>query len=298
MNKKIFYLLILIPVLIIAIIIIKNASSTNINSREFIVKQAKVEEQTIIRKLTNPMEITSGLTEKVELRASYYFKEMCVEENTYIKEGENILKYTNGTYLTAPYDCVVTSSELPKEDEICTNSNYVELKTIETLSTTISVSEWDMNYISLGKKVEILINALAETKYEGYVTNISEVATNSKFDITITFINDGNIKLGMSGSSTIVLQEEKDVVVVPIETVEVEENNKYVQIVHEDGTTEDVAVETGLSDAKYVQIKSGLEIGQTVNYKDIATGNNTIVTNSNSTSNGMMQGEGQRMRLF
>ena len=33
---------------------------------------------------------------------------MCVEEVDTVKKGENILKYTNGTYLVAPYDSVIT----------------------------------------------------------------------------------------------------------------------------------------------------------------------------------------------
>ena len=33
---------------------------------------------------------------------------MCVEEDDTVKKGENILKYTNGTYLVAPYDSVIT----------------------------------------------------------------------------------------------------------------------------------------------------------------------------------------------
>lgn len=33
---------------------------------------------------------------------------MCVEEDDTVKKGENILKHTNGTYLVAPYDSVIT----------------------------------------------------------------------------------------------------------------------------------------------------------------------------------------------
>ena len=39
---------------------------------------------------------------------------MCVEEDDTVKKGENILKYSNGTYLVAPYDCVITEINIPE----------------------------------------------------------------------------------------------------------------------------------------------------------------------------------------
>ena len=35
-------------------------------------------------------------------------------------EETKIIEYTNGTYLTAPYDCVVIGTSLPNQDEKCT----------------------------------------------------------------------------------------------------------------------------------------------------------------------------------
>ena len=259
MNKKKIFLCLLILIVVSIVVIGITANRITIdnktNQKETNVQQAKIEERTIIRTLTNSMEVTSGLTEKVELRVAYYFKELCTEQNTYIKEGENILKYTNGTYLVAPYDCILKSSNLPKEGEICTYSHYIELQTTETLSTVISVNENDMAHISLGKIVEVTINTFESAKYEGYVTDISEIATDSKFNVTVTFINDGRIKLGMSGYITIILQEEKDVMSVPIESIYVKENKKYVDIKNEEGIVESIEIETGISDANYVQIK-------------------------------------------
>ena len=55
-------------------------------------------------------EIKSALSENVELHATYYLEEIYVEENQFVEAGENILKYTNGTYLVAPYDCYITDT--------------------------------------------------------------------------------------------------------------------------------------------------------------------------------------------
>lgn len=82
---------------------------------------------------------------------TYYFKELCVEKNSYVKEGTNILKYTNGTYLVAPYDLIIADYSLPEANEMCTDSHYVEVQTTENLQTSVDVSESDMQYIELRK---------------------------------------------------------------------------------------------------------------------------------------------------
>ena len=89
------------------------------------------------------------------MHASYYFEKLLVEKNVYLKEGTNIIQYTNGAYLIAPYDCVLISSNLPNEDEICT--------------------------------------AATNEKIEGRITSISEVGTYSSsgsyFSSIVTFEN-------------------------------------------------------------------------------------------------------------
>lgn len=58
--------------------------------------------------LSSNSEVKSALTENIELHTTYYLSEVYVEENQFVEKGGNILKYTNGTYLTAPYDCYIT----------------------------------------------------------------------------------------------------------------------------------------------------------------------------------------------
>lgn len=297
-KKKIIFILVIVIVIIMSIvvsIVVNRKTSLAKDDITYTLKQAKVESQTIRKELTSSMEVLSGLTEQIDLHATYYFSELCVEKNTYIKEGANLLKYTNGTYLKAPYDLVVTDYSLPEADEVCKNSHYIEVQTTETLSSEIEISESDMEYITLGKEVEVTINAFEETKYKGYITAVSETATDSKFSGTVTFINDGNIKLGMSGSCTILLQEAKEVNSILVEAVEARDDEKYVTVVNSDGLTSEVSVETGIANNKYVEIKSGLELNQDIQYKDVATGKTETTTETTTNSN---EGRGQTGQMM
>ena len=277
MNRKRIILtasiVILIIIILIVVLIVQQKAKNSAVENQIVLKEATVQTQTIIKQFSSSLEVSSGLTENIELHATYYFDKLLVDKNTYVKEGTKLLEYTNGTYLKAPYDLVITDYSLPASSDECTNLNYIQVQTTETLNSSIQINESDMGYITLGEKVAVIINAFPDKTYTGYVTELSETATNSKFTATVTFMNDGNIKLGMSGYCTITLQEAKDVIAVPIEAINVrDDDTKYAVVINDKGETSDVTVEVGLADSKYIEIKSGLNVGQKVQYVDVATG--------------------------
>ena len=69
----------------------------------------------------------SALSENLELHTTY-LSEVYVEEKQFVKEGENILKYTNGEYLTAPYDCYILELNLPEIEGQCLNNHYIQIE--------------------------------------------------------------------------------------------------------------------------------------------------------------------------
>ena len=295
-KKIIFQLLILIIVATITFFIgrqigLNTETSTTITT----VEEVTVDTQTITNTLTGSGEISSATTETLSLSTSKYFETMCVEEDDIVEEGENILKYTNGTYLTAPYDCVISSYSVPETEEQATDENYVQIQDMENLVMTLSVDESEISLISVGQEVEIVLTADEDTTYYGEITKIASTGTYSSsgtsFTVTIGFENDGNIKLGMSASCTITIEELTDVIAVPIEAVQTDGDTKYVVVVGEDGETSNVEIETGSSDDEYVEVTSGLEGGETIQIT-------TTTTQSESSSDDdeeAMEGKGSMM---
>lgn len=153
--------------------------------------------------ITTTAEVSSGLTENIQLHAIYYLEEIYIQTNQLVKAGENILKYTNGIYLTAPYDCVVTEINIPDIQGKCTNEHYVKISSNNNLIVKFSVDETNINSISLGQTAQIQISAYENKVIEGVVTNISNTASNGKFTITVEFENDGEIMMGMTATVTI-----------------------------------------------------------------------------------------------
>ena len=207
-QKKIIIILILIIILsgLIVAYVSQNFEDTSTGNYETTNsdrssyfssnKEKKNENKTTIKQNS---EVKSALVEKIEPHASYYLEEIFVEENQYVKKGANILKYTNGNYLTAPYDCSITELNLPKEDEKLLNSHYIQISSNNMLSVTINIDESNINQVNIGQEAKINIMTL-EKEYTGYVTNVASTASNGKFKVTIEFENDGTIKLGMTAS--------------------------------------------------------------------------------------------------
>lgn len=292
-SKIIWVILVLVLVLIGIVVVYCNQNTTVVATTKdssTTTKEVAVSTQTITKTLTSSGEISSSQEENLELNTYRYFKEIYVEENTFIAEGEKILKYTNGTYLTAPYDCVVTKINVPDAGDQCTSQNYITVQNTESLVMTLSIDEEEIGKVAVGQEVEITVNAYEDNTYIGSITKINEIGSyasnGSSFTATVKFENDGNIKIGMSGSATVTLEKAEEVIAVPVEAVQTQNNTKYVVVKNANGTTENITVDTGISNDAYVEIKSGL------------TGTETIVMTVTTSSSDSRSGRAGQMGGF
>lgn len=113
-NKKTIISFFCIIIILLVIFFSKKSNADTSKIVENKEQIAEVSNQTIITTLTAPGKVQSANVEKISLNTSYYFLTMCAEKEEYVKKGSNLLMYTNGTYIAAPYDCVIVSSNLPR----------------------------------------------------------------------------------------------------------------------------------------------------------------------------------------
>lgn len=205
MNKKLFILIGLVIVFGLLVTLYLREDSSNDYTDYFNNSGSNTtkttETNTIIA--TSKAQVQSALEEKLELHATYKFLKIYYKENTVIKKGSKILKYTNGKYLVAPYDLIITSKNIPSKKGKVTNEHYLNVISVNVLKVQIKVDETKIGNISLGQEATIKIGALNNKKYEGVVTNISSTASNQKFTVTIEFDNDGEVLVGMTSEVSI-----------------------------------------------------------------------------------------------
>ena len=295
MKKKIFIILIIILIMVGVFFIGRQVGLNHKQESTKVVKtEEKVSTQNIKKTITSSGTVSSKETEKLSLSTSKYFESMCVEVDDTISKGDKILKYTNGTYLEADRNSVIISTNLPTTGNKATSSNYVEVSYIDELTIDLSINENEIANVEVGQEVEINLTADETKTFTGKITKINSVGTYSNsgttFSATVEFENDGSVKLGMSVSCTIIIKEEKDVISVPIEAVSSNsDGKKYVVKVNSNGTTEEVIVETGIANEKYVQITSGLTTDDTIQIETEVT--EDANTSSSSKSGGQFGGD-------
>lgn len=222
---------------------------------------------TIENTLSSDGEVTSSLEEDLSPHTSYYLEEVKVEAGDALEEGDTILTYTNGSKMTAPYNCVVKSWSLPEEEEQLTTDHSVTVAGTDVLQMELSVGEDQISLVKAGEEADVEIEA-ASASFEGVVTSVSEVgeyaSSGSTFTAKVTFENDGSVKLGMSGTAQITLEKAENALCIPLNAVTSSKGESKVTLQKDDGSTEEVTVSTGIKNDAYIQITDGLSEGDTV----------------------------------
>lgn len=172
-------------------------------------------------------------------------------------------------------------------------------------SVDVPVDEVDINKIKIGQKVTLTTDDVPGKTFTGTVSSISSIPTIqnnvSSYNVTISINNDGSLKLGMTMNASILVDEKKDTLLLPIEAVQTNGNEKYVIL--DNGTNKGknkrqrrndiVKVQTGIYNEKYIEILSGLKEGDKVS---IPAQNATSNTSNGGSFGGNSQGGSNQRR--
>ena len=198
-DKKILIVVSLIVILLVMIFLyIKSDGSDTYYNFDYSnrINSKDTNSDSVI--ISTSSQVSSALNEQIRLHATYKFKKLLVNKNELIKAGTKIIEYTNGKYLKAPYDLIITDYNLPSSKETCTTEHNISVSSYNVLSVSFRVSEEKINQIYLGQKATVKFASLNDKELEGYVTNISSTANNGRFTVIVEFDNDGDIRIGMS----------------------------------------------------------------------------------------------------
>ena len=183
-----------------------------------------------------------------------------------------------------------TSSSL----QYSTDTTAFTISGNEKVILSVNVDELDINSVSEGQQAEITFDAIEDETFTGTVTNIDQEASASngvaKYGVDITLEKEEQMKVGMNASATIVIEEKKDVLTIPVNALQERKNEVFVYTSQsEDGSLSgEKTVKTGLSDGENVEITEGLSEGDTIYYQK--TGN---TSSSNNSQMGMPGGDMQ-----
>ncbi len=189
-----------------------------------------------------------------------------------------------------PYDVITYESTSTSRDILA-----VRVDDLTSHYIDITVSELNINKISLGQKVNITFDAIPLRQYTGTIVNISNAGTVTNLSVNYALTVkmdevDDSIKSGMMADVEIVTESAEDVLYVPQKALSIDQaSGKYiVKKVKDDGTVQEIPVETGLSAGSDIQIISDeIQEGDTVQLTKV-----TDMLNNNNSLFGISLGGG------
>jgi len=189
------------------------------------------------------------------------------------KQVEQYQEQLEEGVLKSPIAGIVTAVNY-EEGDTYTQGTIVTVQDCSSYEVEAYIGEYDISDIETGQKVLIKTDATGDEELEGTVIFVSPTATtttataaaattasggdvNYKVRISVDTPND-RLRLDMSASLSIIIEQHDDVLTVPYNAVQTDEDgNSFIQTVSEDGTeTTDIPVEVVMESNYYTEIKS------------------------------------------
>jgi RND family efflux transporter MFP subunit len=222
--------------------------------------------QTILE--NNELTFRSGLNLKA-LRAANLNLEIA-EEN--LKQSKEELMKTE---ILAPFDGTVVDIGVKENDQLSafdySSKTAVYLIDTHTVKMEGVIDEVDIYKVKVGQDAIITADALPGIELRGKVTFISPFGSQTtgvvEFPVTISLDpTETELKGGLTATADIIIDEHKDVLMVPNRAIKGSVGNYFVDVVtdEEKHITENRQVMLGAQNDQFTEIISGLSLGEKV----------------------------------
>jgi membrane fusion protein, multidrug efflux system len=172
--------------------------------------------------------------------------------------------------LYSPFEGLVISAdpEVAGENVAGLNSGY-EIVNPSTIYLKVTADQTEVGSLRKGEVGTIIFDSYLEEQTKGTVENISFTPSKDEsgtaYDVKVTLDNvsdkDYKYRLGMTADINFIINEKKNVIVIPLSYVNSDDNGKYVLVGDDKKKT---YVTTGVENEQSVEITKGLTEGQTV----------------------------------
>ena len=181
----------------------------------------------------------------------------------------DLLKIQRYGGLTAPISgSVFTVADLDDEEE---DINIATLSPDVSMSVTITVDESDILALELDQEADVSVSSVTEDTLVGIVTEIDKTAAEGYYTAVITLDKVEGMLSGMTADVDVKIQGVENAILIPVEALHQTSTGAFVYTSYDSELEEyggRVDVVTGLSNDNYVEIKSGLNVGDTVYYTE------------------------------
>lgn len=178
------------------------------------------------------------------------------------------LKYA---VLSSPIEGIVTQMSAPTAGvNVTPASSEITISNPEQMVFEAEIDEFDIGKVKPGQAVEIILDAYPNQKISGQINRVgfTPVSTQGGGTAYLAFISlppnhNQNYKIGMNGDINIVVSEKNQVLAVPFEAINYDNNQVLVKVLKNNQVVSQ-AVSLGVETDTHVQVTSGLNPGDQV----------------------------------
>jgi len=175
--------------------------------------------------------------------------------------------------LITPIDGIVTDITTPYAGvNVTPTSAEFVIANPDKMLYSANIDEVDIGKVKPGQKAILLLDAYPDEEFTVYVNKVGFTSTTTTgggtafpvdFDLPANTDNE-KFKLGMNGDIEIIIDERKDILTIPFETIKEDNQGSFYVYLLKDGRPEKKQVEVGFSNDADTQIVSGLNVDDQV----------------------------------
>ncbi len=175
----------------------------------------------------------------------------------------------NAAYLIAPFDGTITQASPAIGDQVTAGTVGYRIDDLSHLLVDVQVSEVDINSVALGQSAILTFDAILGKEYHGEVVQVGQAGDPIQgvvsFTVTIELMDaDELVKPGMTAAVSVVVEEVKDVVLIPNRSVRLVDGNRVVYLLVDNQPVQ-VKVRLGSSsDSESVVVEGDLKEGDLI----------------------------------
>ena len=186
--------------------------------------------------------------------------------------------------ITAPITGSIAATESTSEEE----TPVATISPDRSMSVTITVDEADILSLEVGQQGNVTVSSVSEDPFSGTVTEIDKAGASGAYTAVILLPKQEGMLPGMTASVDVRIEGVDDAMIIPVKALNRTSNGAYVYTTYDEENQQyggRVDIVTGLSNNNYVEVKSGLNVGDTVYYTEDQTFGNMFGNRGNKGGN-------------
>ncbi len=194
--------------------------------------------------------------------------EIFVTEEEMVEAGTVLLESGGGDDPEAGIEGEVAEIFVKENETVSPGTKLMSIVDYKDLEVSVKVDEFELDAVTVGKEVTVRINAL-DKEFGGTVLSLSKEGTVlngvTYFMAVVQLDFDESLKVGMSAEVTLLKDEAKGAVTLPMSAIQFnDDNTPYVLKMGSEGKAVKSPITTGIHDGTLVEITEGVDSGESI----------------------------------